>query len=163
MSNIEKHSKSAARMAAVQALYQMETAQSGVEKIIDDFTQYWLCDISHEKDDEGAAPANLHYADQDFFAKLVRGVVDAQDRIDPYLERQLAKGWTLGRIDATARAILRTGLFELIRLPDIPAKVVIDEYIELTHAFFDGEEPKFVNGVLDAAAHEARRDELMVE
>ncbi len=160
--SIEKHSKSAARMAAVQALYQMETAHSGVEKIIRDFNEYWLSDTEQVKDDDGAAPPDLHHADKDFFAKLTRGVVEVQLRIDPYLERQLAKGWKLSRLDATVRAILRTGLFELIRMPDTPAKVVIDEYLNLAHAFFDADEPKFINGVLDAAAKEARKDEFVL-
>ena len=75
----------------------------------------------------------------------------------------MAKDWKLARIDATARAILRAGLFELIRRPDVPARVVIDEYVEIAKAFFEnGDEPKFVNGVLDAAAREARDDELLV-
>jgi len=159
--DLENHSKSAARMAAVQALYQMETAQTGVEQIIRDFTDYWMTKrVSGPTDDDIMTPPDLHHADRVLFTKLVRGVVEAQDRIDPYLERQLAEGWVLSRLDATARAILRAGLLELIRLPDTPVKVILDEYINLAHAFFDTEEPKFINGVLNAAAHDARQDEL---
>lgn len=158
--NIERHSRSAARMAAVQALYQMDISDVGVERIVRDFTQYWMSGVEQPADEEGAAPLDLHHADRDIFAGIVRGVVDVQGRIDPYLERQLAKGWTLKRVDSTARAILRAAMYEIVRVPDTPAKVIIDEYLNLAHAFFDGEEPKFINGVLDAAVKEARRDEL---
>ncbi|MEM1193677.1 MAG: transcription antitermination factor NusB [Pseudomonadota bacterium] len=156
----EKHSRSAARIASVQALYQMETADTGVARIIEDFTTYWMVGTPQPTDDDGAAPLDLRHADQDLFTRIVRGVVDTQTRIDPYLERQLAKGWTLKRLDATARAILRAAMYEIIREPDIPARVIIDEYINLSHAFFDGEEPKFINGVLDAAVRDARADEI---
>jgi len=157
--DLEKHSRSAARIAAVQALYQMETADVGVERIVQDFTSYWMAGHPQDPDDEGAAPPDLQHADRDMFARMVRGVVEVQDRIDPYLERQLAKGWTLKRVDATARAILRAAMYEIIRVPDVPAKVIIDEYVNLSHAFFDGDEPKFINGVLDAAVRDARADE----
>ena len=146
--------RSAARLAAVQALYQMEAAGQGVEATIREFEEFRIGqDLEGEK---------LHPADRAFFADILRGVVDAQDRLDPYLERQLAKGWRLPRLDATARAILRAGLYELVRRADVPAKVVIDEYLDIANAFFDGDEPKFINGVLDAAAHQARADEIEV-
>lgn len=144
--------RSAARFAAVQALYQMETAGQGVNATIREFETYRL----------GAKleGAQLHKADEKFFADIVRGAVESQSRLDPYLERQLAKNWTLARIDSTARAILRAGLYELIRRPDVPSKVVIDEYLDIANAFFDADEPKFINAVLDAAAREARCDEF---
>ena len=160
MKDPEKHSRSAARIASVQALYQMETADMGVERIIHDFTTYWMAGHPQTPDDEGAAPPDLRHADRDMFARIVRGVIETQARIDPYLERQLAKGWTLKRIDATARAILRAAMYEIIRVPDVPARVIIDEYVSLANAFFDGDEPKFINGVLDAAVRDARADEV---
>ena len=159
MSRPEIHSRSAARMAAVQALYQMETAGTGVERIIDDFTRYWMRQDDNPNDSDPTP--NLQGADKTYFSTLVRGIVEAQDRIDPYLERQLADGWKLSRLDATVRAILRAGLFELIRLPETPVRVILDEYIEIARSFFEGEEVGFVNAVLDAAAQQARSDELV--
>lgn len=144
--------RSAARLAAVQALYQMEASGAGVEAIIREFEACRL-----DGDIEGEA---LHSADRKFFADILRGAVETQRRLDPYLERQLAKGWKLSRLDATARAILRAGLYEMIRRPDVPLRVVINEYVDVANAFFDGAEPAFINGVLDAASKEARNDEL---
>ncbi|MHA7872501.1 MAG: transcription antitermination factor NusB [Hyphococcus sp.] len=146
--------RSAARLAAVQALYQMEVSGKGVEATISEFADFRLGgDLEGEK---------LHRADAAFFADILRGAVESQGRLDPYLERQLAKGWKLSRLDATARAILRAGLYELIRRPDVPYRVVINEYMDIANAFFEGDEPKFINGVLDAAARAARSDEMTV-
>ena len=144
--------RSAARLAAVQALYQMETAGQGVEATIREFQAHRL---GGEVD--GAV---LHKADAAFFADILRGAVEAQARLDPYLQKSLAEGWRLARIDATARAILRAGLYELVRRPDVPAKVVIDEYLNVANAFFSGDEPGFINGVLDKAARAARDEEM---
>lgn len=146
--------RSAARLAAVQALYQMETTGQGVEATIREFRDFRLGqDIEGEK---------LHAADAAFFADILRGAVETQSKLDPYLQRQLAEGWRLARLDATVRAILRAGLYEMIRRADVPYKVVINEYVDVARAFFDGDEPGFVNAVLDAAAKEARGDELKV-
>ena len=144
--------RSAARLAAVQALYQMEASGQGVEATIREFEHYRI--------GEELEGARLHKADTAFFADILRGAVETQARLDPYLERHLASGWKLSRLDATARAILRAGLYELIRRADVPGKVVISEYLDIANAFFDGDEPGFINGVLDAAARDARRDEL---
>ena len=144
--------RSAARLAAVQALYQMETAGAGVESVILEFTAHRF-----GGDLEGSL---IYEADESFFAEVARGVVEAQSKIDPYIESRLAKNWKLSRLDATARAILRAGVFELMRRPEIPVAVVIDEYVEIAKAFFDGDEPEFINAVLDAAAREARREDL---
>lgn len=144
-------SRSAARLAAVQALYQMETTSQGVEATIREFKEFRL-----GRDIEGE---RIHAADAKFFGDILRGTVESQHRLDPYLQRQLAAGWKLKRIDATARAILRAALYELIRRPDVPARVVIDEYLNVANAFFEGDEPKFINGVLDSAAKAARADE----
>lgn len=143
--------KSAARMAAVQALYQMEQSGAGVEAVIAEFTEH-----RQDGDVEGAS---LEGADAEFFSDLARGVVEAQRRIDPFIERHLAKNWTLGRLEATQRAILRAGVYELVARRDVPVRVAIDEYVEVAKAFFDGEEARFINAVLDAAAREARGDD----
>lgn len=147
--------RSAARLAAVQALYQMETAGQGVEATIREFQTHRL---GGEVDG-----ASMHKADASFFADILRGAVEAQSRLDPYLQKSLAEGWRLARIDATARAILRAGLYELIRRPDVPAKVVIDEYMNVANAFFSGDEPAFINGVLDKAARAVREDEIRAD
>ena len=146
--------RSAARLAAVQALYQMEMSGTGVETIIREFSEHRL---GREIDGE-----LMERADEKFFADILRGTVEAQGKLDPYLERNLAQGWTLKRLDATARAILRAGLYEMIRRVDVPFRVVIDEYLEIANAFFDDDEPKFINGLLDKAAHEARNDEVTI-
>jgi N utilization substance protein B len=142
-----------ARLAAVQALYQMEHADLGVDAVVKEFVAYRL-----GGEMEGSL---LRDADADFFADIVRGVVETQRKIDPFIQKHLSTGWTLKRLDATARAILRCGLYELIRRPDIPWRVVVDEYVEIANSFFEkGEtEPRFVNGVLDASAREIRADE----
>ncbi len=147
-------SRSAARLAAVQALYQMETAGQGVEATIREFREHRLGgEIEGER---------VHPADAAFFADILRGAVETQQRLDPYLQRQLAEGWRLSRLDATVRAILRSGLYEMIRRADVPYKVVINEYVDIANAFFEGDEPGFINAVLDAAAKEARHDEIKV-
>ncbi len=152
MSETGLRTRSAARLAAVQALYQMEASGAGVETVIAEFRAHRL-----GGDIEGEA---LIDADDAFFAALVRGAVAAQPRIDPYIGAKLAKGWTLGRIDATARAILRSALYELTDRADVPFRVVIDEYLDIANAFFEGDQPQFINAVLDAAARETRSDEF---
>jgi N utilization substance protein B len=96
-------------------------------------------------------------ADEAFFADLVRGVVAHQGEVDKAIVRRLAQNWRLERIDATVRAILRAGAFELAHRPDVPTEVVIDEYVELAKSFFEGPEPGFVNGALDGVAQDVRR------
>ena len=95
-----------------------------------------------------------------FFSELLRGVVHRQRDIDPLVDQQLAEGWRLIRIDAIVRAILRAGVFELMERPDVPARVVINEYINVAHSFFSDEEPKVVNGVLDKLARRLRTAEF---
>ena len=138
--------RSVARLAAVQALYQMETAGAGVDTVVREFS-----DHRFGADIEGAALAE---ADESFFAEVVRGVVADQAAVDQAVARHLAKGWRLDRIDATLRAILRAGAYELTGRPDIPIEVVIDEYVEIAKSFFEGPEPGFVNAALDAIARD---------
>lgn len=143
-----------ARLGAVQALYQMEHSGQGVEAVIREFEDFRL---------GGELDGTLmRDADHGFFADIVRGVVETQRGIDPFIQKHLSEGWTLKRLDATARAILRCGIFELVRRPDVPWKVVVDEYVEIANSFFEqGEtEPRFINGVLDASAKEIRADEM---
>lgn len=142
-----------ARLGAVQCLYQMETTGQGVDAAVREYREHRL---GGELDGEA-----IRDADDGFFEDLVRGVLETQRRIDPYIQRRLKTGWTLKRIDSIARATLRCALFELIAKPNVPYRVIIDEYVELAASFFgEGEaEPRFVNGVLDAAARDIRADE----
>ena len=126
----------------------MEVAGVGTEAVIREFTEHRF---GREIED-----ATLGDADEDFFAEIVRGVVADQATLDAAVARRLAQGWRLERVDATVRAILRAAAFELNRRPDVPAEVVIDEYVEIAKSFFEGAEPGFVNGALDALARDAR-------
>jgi len=97
-------------------------------------------------------------ADEAWFGGVVKGVAEKQDEVDKAITLRLATGWKLGRLDATVRAILRAGAFELMFLKDVPIEVVIDEYVEIAKSFFEGPEPGFVNGALDGIAVDERAD-----
>ncbi len=144
----QRRARTVARLAAVQALYQMELAGEGVETVIDEFSR-WRFD----GDIEGLTLAE---ADEAWFAELVRGIVSRQGEIDSAVTKRLASGWKLERLDATVRALLRAGTWELREKTDVPREVVIDEYVELAKAFFDEAEAKFVNAALDGVARDAR-------
>ena len=135
-----------ARLAALQALYQMEIGGADPDDVIDEFIVHRLA--------EGGP------TDQQFFTDIIRGVIKHQVEIDRALAGALAEGWKLERIDSILRALLRSASYELIGRADVPAKVVIDEYVELARDFFDGDEPKFVNAVLDRLAREKRAAEF---
>ena len=140
--------RSVARLAAVQALYQMEVSGVGSEAVVREFVDHRF---GADMEGERLAPA-----DEAYFADIVRGAVTDQTRIDRAIVRRLAEGWRLQRIDATLRAILRAGAFELMKCPDAPIEVVIDEYVEIAKAFFEGPEPGFVNAALDGIAQDER-------
>ncbi|MEG9884234.1 MAG: transcription antitermination factor NusB [Hyphomicrobiales bacterium] len=144
--------RSAARFGAVQALYQMDLTRCDVADTLEQFATSRL--------GEALQDGQCGPADMTFLTELVKGVVREQCRLDPELNAHLAKGWTLARLDSTLRAILRSAAYEIVVRPDIPARVVINEYLDLTHAFFDSEEPGFVNGVLDRLAHDHRAEEF---
>ena len=141
-------SRSAARLAAVQALYQMEMEATPLAKLLHEFHQHRL----------GATIEDATYVDaeQDFFDDVVSGVDARREEIDGLITGRLAEGWSLNRLDRPMRAILRAGTYELIARPDVPAASVISEYIDVAHAFFDKRETGFVNGLLDAIAKTAR-------
>ena len=149
MSSPSRQARSVARLAAVQALYQMEVSAAGAEAVIREFSEHRF-----DRDVEDMTMAG---ADEPFFADLVRGVVANQRELDSAVARRLAQNWRLERIDATVRAILRAGAYELAHRPDVPTEVVIDEYVELAKSFFEGPEPGFVNGALDGMAQDVRR------
>lgn len=147
-----KTARSASRVAAVQGLYQMDMAQTDLKAVIKEFR-----DLRFEQAEPEDAIAG---ADPTFFAELLKGVVRRQRDIDPIVDQQLAAGWQLGRVDSILRAILRSGVFELMERPDVPARVVINEYIDIAHAFFAEDEPKVVNGILDKLARRLRAPEF---
>ena len=141
-------SRAAARLAAVQALYQREMEATPLARLLDEFHQHRL---GREIEDAQYAEAEV-----DFFDDVVRGVEARQDEIDALLTDRLAQGWTLARLDKTMLQILRAGAYELIARPDVSTGTAISEYVDVAHAFFDEREAKFVNGVLDAVAKAVR-------
>jgi len=112
------------------------------------------------KEIEGCQYADVEAA---FFRDLVKGVVREQLKIDPLIDKQLAEGWRLTRVDSILRAILRAGAYEILKRNDVPARVIISEYVDIAHAFFADEEPKVVNGILDKLGHRARPNEFAPE
>ncbi len=150
--------RSVSRVAAVQALYQMDLAGTDVTEVIDQFGKLSVGEPG--SDGEHGGECALEGADRTFFGEILKGVVRRQRDIDPLVDHQLAIGWRLVRVDSILRAILRAGVFELLERTDIPARVTINEYINVAHAFFDDEEPKVVNGVLDPIAHRVRAEEF---
>lgn len=136
--------RSAARLAAVQALYQMDVGRQTLEDTLAQFQTY---NLGREIEGEQYLPA-----DADFFRQIVRGVIKSQLDIDPTVDNALTEGWPIGRIDATLRAILRAATFELLRRRDIPSGVVITEYVDVAKAFYEDDAPAMVNAVLDAIA-----------
>ena len=148
----ERRGRSAARLAAVQALYQMELTGGGAEETVFEFTEHRF--------GREAETGTAGEIDTEFFDGLVRGVPEHQDEIDAGITKVLSADWRLSRIDSILRAILRAGAFELIAMKDVPAKVVIDEYLDVSHAFFSGDEPSFINAALDKLAHRKRAVEF---
>jgi len=142
----------AARLAAVQALYQIDAGGGAVEQVLTEFVRHRIDSPEGEEAYAGA--------DRALFADIVRGVSERREALDEMIGAALAEGWTLQRLDRVLRAILLAGAYEILARSDIPPRVVISEYVDLAHDFFDGREPAMVNGVLDRLAHVVRRDEL---
>ncbi len=137
-----------ARLSAVQALYQMETSGSGAKAVVKEFRDHRF---GYEEE-----PGDYVETDEEFFEDLVTGIVSIQSDVDKRIGGVLKEGWKLSRLDATVRAILRAGGYELIARQDVPPAVVINEYVDVAHAFFESTEPGFVNATLDALAKQVR-------
>lgn len=150
MTNLRE--RSGARLAVVQALYEMEISGKGVIEALAEFEAFW---IGREVDGIAHPPAETA-----FFRDVLRGAVEHQRVIDPRLDQALAKGWPLRRIEAVLRAILRAGAYELIFRHDVPARSAISEYVDVAHSLYTDDEPGLVNAVLDRVAREVRADEL---
>ena len=144
--------RGAARLAAVQALYQMDLAGTGLNEILAEFESHWL----------GGEVEGAQYrpAEVSFFRDIVSGVLQEQTSLDPQIDSALARGWPLKRIEAILRAVLRAGCYELACRRDVPARVVMSEYVDVTSAFVDQEETGMVNAVLDELARKLRPDEF---
>jgi transcription antitermination protein NusB len=141
-------SRSAARLAAVQALYQQEMEGTPLARLLDEFHQHRL----------GATIEDVEYTDAevDFFDDVVRGVEARREEIDAAVTRRLGAGWNLARLDRPMRAILRAGAYELIARADVPKATIISEYVDVADAFYDKRETGFVNGLLDSVARDVR-------
>jgi len=144
--------RGAARLAAVQALYQMDLAGTGLNEIFAEFESHWL----------GGEVEGARYrpAEAAFFRDIIGGVVREQGRLDPQIDAALAHGWPLKRIEALLRAVLRAGAYELGFRRDVPARVVTSEYVDIAGCFVDQEETGMVNAVLDELAHQLRAAEF---
>ena len=149
----KSQARSAARLAAVQALYQWHMEQTGLARLLDEFHQHRL---GRAVDDEGEGEPVYAEAEVEFFDDVVRGVAARAEEIDALVQSRLAAGWTTARLDKTMLQVLRAATYELLARADIPVAVVINEYVEVAKAFFDDTEARFVNGVLDAVAKDAR-------
>ena len=148
MSATRSRSRSAARLAAVQALYQLEMEGTPLAKLLHEFHEHRL----------GATIEDETYAEAEvaFFDDIVSGADARRAEIDALIAERLAEGWSLERLDRPMRAILRAGAYELVARPDVPAATVINEYLDVAHAFYDKREAGFVNGLLDAIAKGVR-------
>jgi len=140
--------RGAARLAAVQALYQMDVAGAGLMETVAEYEAHRL---GREVDGN-----TYREADAQWFRKILSGVVENQKKIDPVIHQSLTGDWPLARIDSTLRAILRSGAYELMFRQEVPAAVAVSEYVDIAKAFFDDAEPKLVNAVLDRIAHRVR-------
>ncbi|MBX3563476.1 MAG: transcription antitermination factor NusB [Sphingomonas sp.] len=140
--------RAAARLAAVQALYQREMENTPITALLHEFHQHRL----------GATIEDVEYADADaaFFDDIVKGVDARRDEIDGVISSKLSSDWSLDRLDKPMRQILRAGAYELMARKDVPVGAVISEYLDVTDAFYDRREKGFVNGLLDAIAKDVR-------
>lgn len=148
MTETRSRSRSAARLAAVQALYQQEMEKIPLPQLLKEFHDHRLGQTIEDE--------TYHDAERDFFDDIVAGADARRAEIDVLIGDRLAEGWSLERLDRPMRAILRAGAYELIARPDVPVGSVISEYVDVAHAFYDKRESGFVNGLLDAIAKHAR-------
>lgn len=149
---MSREKRSASRLGAVQALYQMDIAGAPMNEVFAEFESHWL---GREVEGHSYKPAEVK-----FFRDVVEGVVREQRALDREIDAALAKGWPLKRIEAILRAVLRAGAYELANRKDVPARVVIAEYVDVANAFVDKDEAGMANAVLDTLAHDWRPAEF---
>lgn len=150
--------RAAARLAAVQALYQMKMTGESAPSVIEDFLEHRL-----SGPDRDAAGVGLDRVDREFFGDLVRGVARESDDLDDMLTAVLAEDWSVERLERLLRLILSAGALELGHWPEVPARVVVSQYVDLAHAFLDDRQTAMVNGVLDSLARHLRPEEFAGE
>ncbi len=141
-----------ARLAAVQALYQMDVAGKGINEILAEFETFW---IGQEVEGDQYKPAEIEY-----FRDVLNGVLADQQALDTQIDSTLQEGWPLRRVEAVMRAVLRAGAYELKKRRDVPVRVVITEYVDIAAAFLARDEVGMINAVLDALARKLRADEF---
>lgn len=142
-------SRNSARLAAVQALYQMELAGQKSKLVVHEFNEHWF-----------KTSGKLENTDSEYFELIVLGVVAEQAAVDKAISEKLSEKWKLDRLDTTLRAIMRCASYEILRCFDVPGTVIIDQYVSIAHDFYEGGEPKFVNAALDKLAREYRTAEF---
>jgi len=147
--------RTGARVAAIQALFQSEQSGESAEAVIDQFVRFRL-----GPDAGGFEDGRVPQADVPLFTQLVRGVARQGETLDALVAAHLANDWTVQRLDPVLRALLRAAAFEFSSAGEPPARVIINEYMDIAHGFFGGEEPRFANGVLDALARHLRGAEF---
>jgi len=144
--------RGAARLAAVQALYQMDVGGTGINEVLAEFESFW---IGSEVEGEQYLPA-----EGAFFRDVVSGVLRDQKQLDPLIDDVLSRGWPLARVEAILRAVMRAGAYELQHRKDIPGRVIVSEYVDVAHAFVERDETGMVNAVLDQIGRQYRPDEF---
>lgn len=144
----KSNTRSTARLAAVQALFQHDMEKTAIPRLLKEFHDHRL---GAEIEDEQYRPVEV-----EFFDELVVGASEKRDEIDALIAAKLASGWSIGRLDKTMLQILRVGAFELLARDDVPTGTVISEYVDVAHAFFNKKDSGFVNGLLDAIAKQVR-------
>ena len=151
-----KNRRSVARLAAVQALYEVDLVNANIEIVLENFfAKRWLpSEFNTDTKSSQIEP------DRDWLVNLVQGVATSRDTLDSHIGRALSGKWTVERLETLIRVILQSAVFELINKPNVPASVIINEYLNVAHAFFEGPENKLVNGVLDRLARDLRTGEL---
>ena len=152
--------RGAARLAAVQALYQIELTGTSPDRVLGEFVAHRIGAQPRDASDEASSDEAVGETDRELFAAIVRGASERRAELDEMVGSSLAEGWSLERMDRVLRALLRAGAFELFARPETPARVAITEYVGVANAFYEGREPGFVNGVLDKLARVLRPDEM---
>ncbi len=154
---LKSRPRTGSRIAAVQALFQTEQGGANAETVIDEFVRFRLGKLANT---DGFEDGRVEDVDVKLFTRIVRTASAQQDTIDPLLVSLLTHDWPIERLDPVLRALMRAGAAELWMPDGAPAKVVINEYLDVAHGFFEGDEPLMANGVLDRLAHQLRPQEF---
>lgn len=162
MTKSQPGSRASARIAAVQALYEMDMTDAPADPILNEFmSERWRRAGQEDTDTgDGEAIADLPPFDHDLLSDIVNGVAGNTAVLDQHIGGALSDNWTVERLEVLIRSVLRAGTYELLHKIDVPVRVVINEYMGVAHSFFSGTEPALINAVLDKLAHELRTHEM---